>query len=55
MISLILLELTFREVLADIPHDAGAVIVYLLLAVFVAMTWAGSRRRKPGRDEVSDG
>lgn len=55
MISLILLELSLREVAADIPRDAGAVVVYLLLAAFVVMTWAGSRKRTAERDEVSDG
>lgn len=43
MLSLILLELTLQEVLADIPHDAGAVIVFLLLGAFVGFVWYGSR------------
>jgi hypothetical protein len=48
MLSHILLDLSFAEIVSDIPHDGGAVVVYLLLAVFGAMTWAGSRNRKPG-------
>lgn len=48
MLSLILLDLSLAEVLADIPHDTGAIVVYLLLALFVGMTWAGSRNRTPG-------
>lgn len=48
MLSHILLDLSIAEILADIPHDTGAIVVYLLLAVFVGMTWAGSRNRTPG-------
>lgn len=54
MMSLILLELTFRDVIADIPHDTGAVVVYLLLIVFVGMTLMGGRRRGSDRREVAD-
>jgi hypothetical protein len=43
MLSLMLLELTLQEVVADIPHDAGAMIVYLLLGAFVGLVWYGSR------------
>lgn len=49
MLSLILLDLSLGEVLADIPFDIGAIVVYLLFAVFIGMTWAGSRNRSPGR------
>lgn len=37
--------LTIREVLSDIPHDAAAIFVYLLLAIFVFFIWKGSRSR----------
>lgn len=49
MLSLIFLELTLRDVLADIPHDAGAILTYALLAVFIGFIWAGSRNKAPGR------
>ena len=39
--------LSFAEVLRDIPHDAGAMVVYALLLAFVGFIWYGSRR-KPG-------
>lgn len=39
--------LTLRKVLADIPHDLPAVVVYVLLAGFVFMIWRGSRKGKP--------
>lgn len=44
MLSLILLELTLHEVLADVPHDAGAIVVYLMMALFVGFIWLGRSR-----------
>lgn len=35
--------LTLREVIADIPHDVPAMVVYVLIAVFVGFIWWGSR------------
>lgn len=44
--------LTFHEVLSDIPHDAAAIFVYLLVAIFVFFIWWGSRSRpSQGNDE----
>ncbi len=39
--------LTMGEMLQDIPHDAGAIVVYALLLAFVGFIWYGSRGR-PG-------
>jgi hypothetical protein len=36
--------LTIAEVIRDMPHDAGALIVYALVAGFVIMIWRGSRK-----------
>jgi hypothetical protein len=36
-------DLTLRDVITDIPHDVGAAITYLLLALFVFFTWWGNR------------
>lgn len=36
--------LTFAEVLQDIPHDAGAIVVYVLILTFIGFIWYGSRR-----------
>ena len=47
MFAMILLELTLRDVVSDIPHDAGAMVAYALLAIFIGFIWAGSRG-KPG-------
>jgi hypothetical protein len=38
-------ELTLGRVLADIPHDGPAVLVYVLLAVSGYLIWRGSRRK----------
>lgn len=43
MLSFILLKLTLREMISDIPHDFGALIVYLLIALFVGFIWYGAR------------
>lgn len=48
MLSSILLDLSFGEVVRDIPHDAGALVVYLFVLIFVGMVWAGGRNRTPG-------
>jgi hypothetical protein len=45
MLLFILFKLTLRGVIADIPHDAGAIVIYLLLALFIGFIWAGSRGR----------
>lgn len=38
--------LTVHEVIRDIPHDAGAVIAYTLMAGFILLIWRGSRQKK---------
>ena len=35
--------LTLEKVIAEIPHDAGAVLVAILLGLFIFFTWYGSR------------
>jgi hypothetical protein len=35
--------LTLREILTNIPHNAAAIVVYVLLAVLVGFIWYGSR------------
>jgi hypothetical protein len=35
--------LTFREILADIPHDAAAIFVYLLVALSIVVVWRANR------------
>lgn len=53
MFALVLLDLTLREVISDLPHDAGALITYALLTAFVALTVIGSRRRPGGRNRTT--
>ena len=44
--------LTFGEVLANIPHDAAAMVVYVLVAFSVGLVvWAGRR----GQDKPEAG
>ena len=47
MYLLSLAELTLRDIVTNIPHDAGAVIVYVMLGTFGFLMWKGSRRRSP--------
>lgn len=35
--------LTFGEVISNIPHDAAAIVIYVLIAVFIGFIWRGSR------------
>lgn len=35
--------LTLKEVILNIPHDAGAAVVYVLMGLFVFFTWWGSQ------------
>jgi len=35
--------LTFGKILADIPHDAAAIVVYLLIAVSIIVVWRANR------------
>lgn len=47
MLSLILLlQLSLREVVADIPRDAGAVVTLILILVFAGFIWIGTRSPK---------
>ncbi len=43
MLSLMLLKLTFNDVVSDIPHDLSALVVYLMLGLFIGFIWYGSR------------
>ena len=38
--------LTLSEMLRDIPHDAPALVVYVLIAGFIFMIWRGNRSRR---------
>jgi hypothetical protein len=38
--------LTLGDVLANVPHDGPAVVIYLMGAVFLGLVWAGSRKGK---------
>ena len=42
-ISAVVLDLTFRDVISGIPHDAGAFVVYAVLGLFVFAVWRGTR------------
>jgi hypothetical protein len=53
MFALALLDLTLREVITDLPHDAGALVAYLMLALFIGFTVMGSRRRSSPDDATS--
>jgi hypothetical protein len=39
--------LTLREIIADIPHDFAALVVYVVLGLFVFFIWVGSRPKAP--------
>jgi hypothetical protein len=43
--------LTLREVVQNLPHDGPALLVYVLVALFIAFILHGSRRAGPDRGE----
>jgi hypothetical protein len=43
--ALNLLDLTLWEVVSDIPHDFAALVTYVILVLFIAGIWYGSRGR----------
>jgi hypothetical protein len=53
MLALALLDLTLIEILGDLPRDAGAVVAYLMIGLFIALTVVGSRRRSSDSDPAS--
>ncbi len=60
MFSLILLNLTFKDIVTDIPHDAAAMVVYFQFTLLVGFIWYGSRpgskhRTEPTWSETSRG
>ena len=49
MLSLIqILDLSLQDVIANLPRDAGAVVAFALLGLFVAFVWIGSRPKGGG-------
>lgn len=47
MLSVIMLDLTFKEVLSSVPTDPGAILAYVLIAAFVWVIWKGNQPSKP--------
>lgn len=37
--------LTIGKLLGDIPHDAPAIVVYVMVLLFAGLIWAGSRKK----------
>lgn len=45
------MELTLSEIIADIPTDGSAIVVYMLMFLFVMFTVLGSRNKeRPSED-----
>ena len=36
--------LTLEAILRNLPHDIGAIVVYVLMIAFIGFIWYGSRR-----------
>jgi len=45
--------LTLEGVISNLPHDAGAIVVYVLMIAFIGFIWYGSRR-PPAVEEAGD-
>ena len=35
----------WKLLLSDVPHDAGAIVAYVLIGGFIAFIWVGNRKR----------
>lgn len=46
MLSVIMLDLTFKEVLSSVPANPGAIMAYVLIVAFIWFIWKGSRPSK---------
>ncbi len=44
----ILLDISIGQLLSDIPRDAGAFVVYVVIGIFVGLIWLGSRGKGKG-------
>ena len=54
LFSAVVLQLSFRDVITGIPHDAGSIVVYIILAAFLYGIWRGSKSRGgKGDDRVA--
>jgi hypothetical protein len=59
MFAILLLQVGIGDLISGIPRDAGAVVVYIVLAIFIGFVWIGSRpgasRSGPrsGRDSIT--
>lgn len=40
--------LTLQEVLADIPHDAASIAVYVMIVGSLILLWRTGRAKRPG-------
>lgn len=45
--------LSLEGVIRNLPHDAGAVVVYVLMIAFIGFIWYGSRK-PPVIDDAAD-
>lgn len=43
MLAILLLQVGIGDLISGIPRDAGAVVVYIVLGIFIAFVWIGSR------------
>lgn len=47
--------LTLHEIVASVPHDAAAVVVYTLVGASLWLIWWGNRHSGPGAGEGAGG
>ncbi len=46
MLMFILLDLTLRDVISDIPHDGPAFVAYGVIGLILVFIWLGSRNNE---------
>ncbi len=46
--SAVLVDISIGQLFSDIPRDAGALVVYAVIGIFVGLIWFGSRGKGKG-------
>jgi hypothetical protein len=54
MFAILLLQVSVGDLISGIPRDAGAIVVYFVLALFIGFVWIGSRPGASKSDTRND-
>ena len=49
---IMLMDLSLRDILTDIPHDTSSILVYLMIVLFIGFIWYGNKKRGNASNEA---